>query len=55
MPFFLGLFAEKDLFYNVDLELFPVATAASGMDRSRPHARKATTKCQTLPATGIMD
>lgn len=35
MQFTSGLCAEKGLFHIVDLELVPVARAASGMDRSR--------------------
>ncbi len=55
MQLFSGLCAEKVLFDIVDLELLPVARAASGMDRSGPLARKATAKCQSLRAAGIMD
>ena len=55
MPVFSVLCAEKRFFHIVDLELVSVARAASGMDRSRPPARKATARCQSLRATGIMD
>ena len=55
MQLFSGLCAEKFLFYIVDLELLPVARAASGMDRSRPLAREATARFQSLGAAGIMD